>query len=296
MQEGDKDEEEKEQSPFVHHLPWKFGDLLPWYNVFYCLDYLFVILMIIAGVLVVTLMNPNEAFSDTLNRLPPETIFEYYNYPYSEDEVWGNTNSVIVYFVVPIGIFILSQIWVLSLHDLHNSLLGYAQTFSSVYFFTELFKRLFGFLRPDYLDRIREFGANEDESEYVDGRKSFPSGHSANAIGVLFYTSLYLLGKLRPFDETQGDGFFFQYIIICAPTVFGLYISASRITDYAHFMEDVIAGWIIGLFFSFTCYCLVYYPPIWHKFDGKPKPKRSRNPLSVFFRRFKHKLYCDKSE
>merc|ERR1739845_339653 len=124
-------------------------------------------------------MEPTEAFADSLHRLSDDAILQYYNYPL-EDELWTHGREYALWVGFPILTFILAQIWVWSLHDLHNAILGWGQSWAMCAFFVELFKRLFGFLRPNYLARIAEY--DDDDSEFEDGRKSFPSGHSASSM------------------------------------------------------------------------------------------------------------------
>ena len=268
----------REKPKYPKQLPGKLGTWFPWYNCFYLLDYLMIIIIAI-GLICLGAWKPTKSFSDTLDRLPPDVVLEYYNYP-NDDELWAHGREYAIYIGVPIVTIIISQIWVLSLHDFHNAILGYIQSWVMASFFVEFFKRIFGYLRPDYLERVSEID-DEDDSEFIDARMSFPSGHATSAMATLFFLTLYLLGKLRPFDEEFGDGFLFQFVIVIAPTFLGIYVSATRIVEHQHFFEDVIVGWAIGIFFAFTSYCLVFYPPIWHLLDGRPKPKRSRNVQSV---------------
>lgn len=296
--EDTKPKTKPDKSAYPKHLPWKLGDLLPWVNVFYILDYI-MILVYIGAIIALSAMDPSESFADALHHLPKDAVQEYYNYPH-EDELWSHGREFSFFVGLPLVTFLVSQIWVWSLHDLHNAVLGWGESWVMTSFFTELFKRLFGFLRPNYIYRIQEYD-DDDDTEFRDARMTFPSGHAASSMATLFFLTLYLLGKLRPFDEKEGDGFLFIITIVLFPTGLAMYISVTRITEFQHFIsvciqfsmnlsvlnvtyyqnKDVFAGWAIGIFFAYVCYCLLYYPPIWHVFDGRPKPRRSRNIQAV---------------
>lgn len=281
-------EEEKQDRGYPRHLPWKFGEWIPWWNVFYILDYIAILFLVLLLVLELIFWKPSTAFLDRLHTYPKEYVATYYNYPH-DDELWETGPTLAVIVAAPIVFIFISQIWVLSLHDLHNALLGYATTILLNQVVLEGMKNLFGFLRPDIIERLEDY--DDDDGEYYDGMKSFPSGHAASVMCVYFYLALYFNGKMRPYFEGSGDGFLFLYFLIITGPLFAIYLSITRITEYQHFITDVIAGWFIGILIAFSVYCLFYFPPF-HPQDGLPKVKKANNLQAVFYRKCKHMTCC----
>ncbi|WIA36678.1 hypothetical protein OEZ86_007960 [Tetradesmus obliquus] len=98
-----------------------------------------------------------------------------------------------------------------------NLLLTFMAAVAVVGFMTELFKRLAGRLRPDFLSRCQNADnmdaidantglpglqlqtgcTNMDIKALEDGRMSFPSGHSSCSMAVGLYAALYMLWSLH---------------------------------------------------------------------------------------------------
>lgn len=130
---------------------------------------------------------------------------------------------------------------------------------------TALLKPLVGRPRPDFLDRC-----NPDPSNLVkvvcrglrkvvrEGRKSFPSGHTSSSFAGLGYAGFFLAGQLGVFD---GEGHAHRLIISLAPFLLAGFVGITRITDYRHHWQDVIAGGILGIASAYFSYRL-YFPSI----------------------------------
>ena len=98
------------------------------------------------------------------------------------------------------------------------------------------------------------------EKFIIDGRKSFPSGHSSFSWMCFTFSALYTWGKLRAFVPRfrhQSFRFVSGFVFILPP----LYISISRTQDYRHHWEDVLVGAIIGVICAYVSYHL-YYPSL----------------------------------
>jgi len=87
--------------------------------------------------------------------------------------------------------------------------------------------------RPDYFARCWPDGVMNSEQictgEYwsvIDGRKSFPSGHSSFSFATLGFLSFYLMGKLRIFSE-EGRGKSYRLIFCFLPLKMALLIGIS---------------------------------------------------------------------
>jgi len=244
----------------------KSGRPLSWWTPLYLVDYLTIVVVIVLAVVVALAMEPSDAFADELHRLPKETQKTYYNYKI-QAETLPLPAFIPIVLLVPLAVMLVSQVWVTSLHDLHNGVMGLIFAFALNAVVTDLLKKFFGQLRPDYLDRVRE-----DDGEDA-GRQSLPSGHASTASCMAVFLALYLHGKLRPYRAKDGDGFVLYFLMSFAWLLFALYAGATRVTDFRHHLLDVFIGWLLGLLMAVAVYCLVYYPPL-HPLDGSPKLRR----------------------
>lgn len=146
-----------------------------------------------------------------------------------------------------------------------------------------------------------------------DARRSFPSGHASFAFAGLSLLSYYALGKLRissyksnaqsenaALPSSSGSGTMspnsndintlpssigqeilrilgksstWKVCVGLSPNVLAAWIAITRVQDYWHNYDDVLAGAIIGLFCAWFAYHL-HYPAIWDK-------KNAHKPLSA---------------
>ncbi|EAX90635.1 PAP2 superfamily protein [Trichomonas vaginalis G3] len=81
------------------------------------------------------------------------------------------------------------------------------------------------------------------KSAFNDNYRSWPSGHSSSAMSGFIYLAL-LIQKSLIFSRTIGTFIAALYIL------FALYIGATRIRDFKHHTDDVLAGFFIGYIIS----------------------------------------------
>ena len=148
---------------------------------------------------------------------------------------------------------------------------------------TAYLKVLTGRPRPDFYFRCFPQGSGNDytlctgkREIYMDGRKSFPSGHSSLAFACMFFVSLYLRKKFGLFeDNRRGESW--QLCLCLVPILSAAAIAIGRTCDYHHHYEgtyflilttnylnhpvflDVVAGSLMGSVISYMCYKL-YFP------------------------------------
>ncbi|OQO03970.1 hypothetical protein B0A48_10612 [Cryoendolithus antarcticus] len=179
-------------------------------------------------------------------------------------------------FVYSLGVpAIATLLWNLALrpdlHKAHVTILGLLISLISTSFLTDVFKDAIGRPRPDLLARCSpEAGtpANvlvtisvcTEENHHLlnDGWRSFPSGHSSFAFAGLGWLALFFASQthcLRPRASHLT-------VILCmAPLVGAAMIAASRLADYRHAVEDVIAGSLLGFGITYFNWRR-YYPSL----------------------------------
>mmetsp|Transcript_6661 Transcript_6661/g.15549 ORF Transcript_6661/g.15549 Transcript_6661/m.15549 type:complete len:323 (+) Transcript_6661:116-1084(+) len=91
-----------------------------------------------------------------------------------------------------------------------------------------------------------------------EARQSFPSGHSSLAFSGLFFLSLFLLEKLsqhvrraQPFPSFLRSLQYKALQIACLlPAALACWIAETRIQDYWHNYDDILAGAVLGTAFA----------------------------------------------
>ncbi|KAM0756604.1 acid phosphatase/Vanadium-dependent haloperoxidase [Meredithblackwellia eburnea MCA 4105] len=177
---------------------------------------------------------------------------------------------------IPAGLMaILAVFWRRSFWDLHNALLGLLLALALATAVTNIVKVTVGRPRPDFIDRCQPlkdainaipYGlanvtvctSDQTSNTFIDGFKSFPSGHSSFSFAGLGYLSLYWAGKMHLFDE---KGHAIKAWIALVPLMGASLIAISRTMDNRHHWQDVTIGSILGMAMAYFSYSL-YYPPL----------------------------------
>ncbi|ORX98717.1 PAP2-domain-containing protein, partial [Basidiobolus meristosporus CBS 931.73] len=218
-----------------------------------------------------------------IDRIPPfHRMFSLQNksisYPYQEREMVPIWLGAIFAFVVPLSTIVLISLGIKrSPYDCHNALLGLCLSLSLAIMFTDILKISVGRHRPDFLSRCQiryEHGqppndpllgltttsicTQTNRSIFLDGIKSFPSGHTSLGFAGLAYLSLYIAGKMLLFD---GRGHAYKGFLVSLPIMGAVMVGISRICDYRHHWSDVVAGAIIGMSTAYFSY-RQYFPSL----------------------------------
>lgn len=87
----------------------------------------------------------------------------------------------------------------------------------------------------------------------LEGRKSFPSGHSSWSASGLGFLSFWAAGKLRVWSAAAA-GHPWRLVVSSLPAALAVAIAISRIQDYWHHATDVMAGLAIGTTIAYATY------------------------------------------
>ncbi|KAH9104070.1 hypothetical protein LEN26_015132 [Aphanomyces euteiches] len=80
----------------------------------------------------------------------------------------------------------------------------------------------------------------------LEGRQSFPSGHSAGSFATLFLLSLYMLGRAQSSPYLQGVNRSITFWLASIPTLVATWIAITRFQDHWHHPDDIVGGAVIG--------------------------------------------------
>ncbi|CAG5123560.1 unnamed protein product [Candidula unifasciata] len=145
--------------------------------------------------------------------------------------------------------------------------------------FTESLKYSVGRLRPNFLDICRpdfdklncttdtssdrfitEYKCTNtqmDERIIQDSQLSFPSGHASMSMFSALFTVFYLQMRLE-----VKFSLFLRPTLQMALILMAVFCCVTRVTDYKHFISDVIAGCVIGICLAWTMFYKIAYDVI----------------------------------
>lgn len=128
-----------------------------------------------------------------------------------------------------------------------------------------------GRLRPDFISRCANHFKipmsnvvvadclQENDPIINDGHMSFPSGHTTLAFCVMGFASIYLIHQgARLIAHAYRVVVYVIALLLFLPAI---YCGITRVTDYRHHWDDVVAGGIVGLVYAVCAYCYYYGSP-----------------------------------
>lgn len=117
---------------------------------------------------------------------------------------------------------------------------------------SEHMKRAVSSLRPDFCARCVPDAAGQcsgNPADIIEGRKSFPSGHTASIFGIILF-NLYTLHVVRVSRWKIT-------VMAAAMLCFGAFVGWSRMHDNKHFLKDVLGGVTISVVCSMAIFSLM---------------------------------------
>ncbi|KAH0486368.1 MAG: hypothetical protein KVP17_004159 [Porospora cf. gigantea B] len=149
-------------------------------------------------------------------------------------------------------------------NDAVNSMLGFTFAIAAAEVVVSVIKINYGRPRPDFLSRCfpnKVYDGSEppfyptsgvpvcdeaaDHFVVLEGRKSFPSGHTTAAFSSAIFTALYVAHNMPRMVRLQNVllGKLCTGLLALLPAIF---VGVSRTFDYRHHVEDVVVGALIG--------------------------------------------------
>jgi len=222
-----------------------------------------------------------ERWTPFIRKIQPEELWLYKN-PMTDSYVPSNLLWTFVTFV-PLSVIIINFLISRNVVDLTSASLVVTLAMPLNGVITDILKLVVGRPRPDFAFRCwPDLGGEPPEDAFsgdtitcsgkhdtiMEGRKSFPSGHSSFSFAAWGFVFFYLSGKLGTFHCSRPIStwrLLLPITFLLIPTT----IALSRTADYHHHWQDVLAGTILG----FSIIWMVYrqhYPPINCPDSAKP--------------------------
>jgi diacylglycerol diphosphate phosphatase/phosphatidate phosphatase len=141
-----------------------------------------------------------------------------------------------------------------ALHALHTAALCLAEALAMNALATSSIKVAAGRLRPSAYARI----ASGVPSSMRDAHLSWPSGHASDTFTSMVLLALQLAGWLGVYGARGGE--LWRLVACWPPVAVAIYVGVTRVTDYAHHPDDVLAGAVLGAGIALVAHHLNYHP------------------------------------
>ncbi|CAH0730136.1 unnamed protein product, partial [Brenthis ino] len=214
-----------------------------------------------------------ESMSPFIRVIPPSELENNCKYPRHESYVpSGMLWSIVL--SVPCILSLIAWAICNDCNDALEFLLSWSMALGITGVVTDTVKLIVGRPRPDFFYRCFPDGIQTadlqctgDPADVMEGRKSFPSGHSSLSFCSLGIASVWICGKLGTMSRRRGSGA--RVLCILAPVLAATCIALSRTCDYHHHWQDVLVGSVLGFSVAIFCY-RQYYNPLSSDLSGIP--------------------------
>ncbi|KAM6497116.1 lipid phosphate phosphatase 1 [Amanita muscaria] len=173
--------------------------------------------------------------------------------------------------LIPVAIFTIGGVLRSSLPVIHHGIISVCASRGLAQLVTEFLKHTVGRLRPDFLSRCKWDkvlkACTGPIAGIVQGRESFPSGHSSTAFSGMAVLSLWLAGQTAawcfkaPSSSSPIRSRLASLFLTLLPLFWAAFVAVSRVEDNRHHPEDVVVGSTIGIISSMICYHLFWPSP-----------------------------------
>mmetsp|Transcript_13897 Transcript_13897/g.35712 ORF Transcript_13897/g.35712 Transcript_13897/m.35712 type:complete len:291 (+) Transcript_13897:102-974(+) len=187
-----------------------------------------------------------------------------------------------------------------NVQELHMMLLGCVSSVVYCGLITEILKRMVGRPRPDFFARcfpgadlaaIPGSGYPQctgSVADIVEGRQSFPSGHTSWCTSGLAFITLWLMMVLSSggLGAPSLPPTAWRFWVAMSPLSCAVLIGVTRFMDYWHHWTDVVTGFVLGLtmaWLNFRLYAGVATSPFSSR-NGSSDGRRDkgRHPMLMY--------------
>ncbi|KAF9764321.1 Lipid phosphate phosphatase 2 [Nosema granulosis] len=175
--------------------------------------------------------------------------------PHKKNETFKISSVTFISIVFPLAIFLYCfRFMNLDIENETQFYTLFITNFIVVSAIVENLKNIVGRLRPDFIDRCKPIeGVCSGKLGMVnEGRKSFPSGHTATSTaGFLFLIIfLHIYYTRRPENGSK----ILKLLIILMLAIVPVSVGLSRFYDNRHFLSDIFSGGLIATGSTFFLY------------------------------------------
>eukprot|EP00434_Breviolum_minutum_P040683 symbB.v1.2.036163.t1/scaffold5039.1/size31583/1 len=172
--------------------------------------------------------------------------------------------------VIPLGFLALVSWFEMKPGDPASFVRGLLMAFGCMIVNVNFIKLYVGYLRPYFYEECQfDRTTGECLGSSLEGRKSFPSGHSSASFCAMLFTSLYLLGKVaqmpsKTLTTPLGNVSCTNALLLFAlsPVMLAFWVAASRVRENDHHPADVVTGGCIGSAWAVMWY-VRYFTRLW---------------------------------
>jgi len=239
-----------------------FGDdALDWYDKRYFVDWAVVVFIwILSGI-----VSNTPVFERDFS--PKDSLISH---PHKMNTISSEMNQWSA-LLIPVAIFTVGGLLRSSLPMIHHGMISVCASRGLAELVTEFLKHTVGRLRPDFLARCKWDKALKactgPHAGIVEGRKSFPSGHSSTAFSGMVVLSLWIAGQTgawyfnAPCSGSPIRSRLASLFLTLLPLFWAIFVAVSRVEDNKHHPEDVVVGSTIGIISAMICYHVFWPSP-----------------------------------
>eukprot|EP01061_Rhynchopus_euleeides_P036325 TRINITY_DN6123_c0_g1_i1.p1 TRINITY_DN6123_c0_g1~~TRINITY_DN6123_c0_g1_i1.p1 ORF type:complete len:290 (+),score=81.05 TRINITY_DN6123_c0_g1_i1:73-942(+) len=217
----------------------------------------------------------SKPFCGVFDPLDPRLSF-----PHSHSTMFPSNTIPLISFVGPVVWALLTEA-ILRLvvrsrpagfvHTAHALVLSIAEAVMVAMCITNPLKNFAGRPRPDYVSRLVEFAdfnprnytqadldaiCSSDNSRVMDGRRSFPSGHTSMTFAGWTVTAMFVYARLFNGRRTRYTAPLLNVFVVLLNIILPAIVAVSRTRDYRHNHDDIMAGMCIGVLAGVVCFHL----------------------------------------